>query len=87
MKIAAQLKKKFIDYSDDYAEEILANPDDFFVFVDLRLTECEPSDLCGIPRDRESNVKFLPLTWARYPQMGTRGLNQAAGMLLLDERE
>jgi len=46
-EIAQKVGKKFIDYSDDYADEILENPDKYFVFVDLRLTECEPSDLCG----------------------------------------
>lgn len=46
-EIARKLGKKFIDYSDDYADKILESPEDYFVFVDLRLTECEPSDLCG----------------------------------------
>ena len=45
--IAASLKKEFIQYDDDVAEMILSDPEKYFVFLDLRLTECEPSDLIG----------------------------------------
>jgi len=49
-RLALGLGKEFIDYNDDVAPKILAEPERYFVFVDFRLTECEPSDLLGIPK-------------------------------------
>jgi len=77
-RIAKSLNKEFIDYNDDEAPNILAEPERYFVFVDFRLTECEPSDLLGIPRDVDGSSRYLPLLWARC-------LSKSAGLLLLDE--
>jgi predicted GTPase len=52
-RLAKDLGKEFIDYSDEQAPKILAEPERYFVFCDFRLTECEPSDLLGIPKARE----------------------------------
>ena len=38
-ELARMMNREFIDYSDDVAETILANPEKYFVFVDFRLTE------------------------------------------------
>lgn len=77
-KLAKTMRKEFVDYDDDKAAMILSEPDKYFVFVDLRLTECEPSDLCGLPQHVNGSVRFSPLLWARC-------LSKAAGLLLLDE--
>ena len=77
-RLAKLTGKEFVDYDDDKAAMILAEPERFFVFVDLRLTECEPSDLLGLPHKVDGSVRFSPLLWARC-------LNKAAGLLLLDE--
>jgi hypothetical protein len=79
-EIATKLKKEFVIYSDDIAEQLLAEPEKYFVFTDFRLTECEPSDLAGIPRDVPSinATKLSPMLWARV-------LSRCAGILLLDE--
>jgi hypothetical protein len=79
-EIASKLNKQFVIYSDDIAEQLLAEPDKYFVFTDFRLTECEPSDLAGIPRDVPSinATKLSPMLWARV-------LSKCAGILLLDE--
>jgi hypothetical protein len=79
-EIATKLKKEFVIYSDDIAEQLLQEPDKYFVFTDFRLTECEPSDLAGIPRDVPSinATKLSPMLWARV-------LSKCAGILLLDE--
>ena len=69
---------QFIHYTDDVAKEILANPQKYFVFVDLRLTEIEAADLSGIPRDTDGAVTYKPLLWARV-------LSKAQGVLFLDE--
>ena len=77
-KLAKGAGKEFVDYDDDKAEMILEEPEKYFVFVDLRLTECEPSDLLGLPHKVNGSVMFSPLLWARC-------LNKSAGLLLLDE--
>jgi len=76
--LAKTMRKEFVDYDDDKAAMILSEPDKYFVFVDLRLTECEPSDLCGLPQHVNGSVRFSPLLWARC-------LSKTAGLLLLDE--
>jgi len=77
-RLAKLTNREFIDYNDDEATRVLASPDNYFVFVDFRLTECEPSDLLGIPRDVDGASRFSPLLWARC-------LSKTAGLLLLDE--
>jgi len=67
----------FYEYDDTEAEKILRD-DKAFVFLDLRLTEVEPSDLIGIPRDVDGAVAYKPLLWARV-------LNKRPGVLFLDE--
>jgi len=51
MKLAELLGKEFVVYDDLVAEDILREPERYFVMVDFRLTEVEPSDLLGIPRE------------------------------------
>jgi hypothetical protein len=87
MEIARELELEFVIYDDSRAEEILRNPDKYYVFVDLNLNQLEPSDLSGIPRevkitlgDNETveGVQYVPFLWALC-------LSRAAGMLFLDE--
>jgi len=76
--LAKKKGKIFIDYDDDIADEVLKEPQKFFVFHDLRLVEIEPSDLIGIPEKEENYTKFNPLKWARIQSL-------TEGVLLLDE--
>jgi hypothetical protein len=76
--IAEKLNKKFIRYDDNKYDEIMQHPDYYFVFVDLRLTEVEPSDLMGIPREKNGTMFYVPPSWARV-------LSKAPGILFLDE--
>lgn len=77
-RLATNLDKQFVDYDDDIAGEILTNPTDYFTFIDLRLTECEPSDLTGIPKEIDDSIRYKPLLWARV-------LSKTSGVLLIDE--
>jgi len=95
-KIAKSLDKKFVelefrwengeivDYSAVFkkAINILRNPDEYFVLIDLRLTECEPTDLLGIPRDFSvEDLKvfdYVPFIWQLVA-------SASAGILFLDE--
>lgn len=78
MELARSMGKEFIDYNDTVGHKILENPKKYFIFHDLRLTEVEPSDLIGIPRDVDESVVYKPLLWAKV-------LNVADGILFLDE--
>ncbi|MCS7118273.1 MAG: hypothetical protein NZ957_05770 [Thaumarchaeota archaeon] len=71
---AERMGLKFFMYDDtaDIGE-------DAYVYVDLRLTEMEPSDLIGIPRDADGYVAYKPLRWAAVLA------HAKAGMLFLDE--
>jgi len=73
-----RMNKKFVDYSDDLAEEILANPNKYFVFHNLPLVGCEPSDLTGHPRLTNGRVRYYPLEWAQV-------MSKTAGVLFLDD--
>lgn len=75
----ARLKnKEFINYDDTYADKILSKPDRYFVLVDFRLTEVEPADLMGIPKECNEGVCYKPFLWAL-------ALSKSEGILLLDE--
>jgi len=76
---AKRLGKEFVDYSDDDYYDIIKEPDRYYVFVDFRLSECEPSDLLGTPRDVGDAVTYKPLMWARAMSKAK------TGVLLLDE--
>lgn len=76
---AESLGLQFVDYDDRIFEEVMQNPERYYVFVDLRLTEVEPSDLIGIPRDADGYVAYKPLKFA----MALSSVNR--GMLFLDE--
>ncbi|RLE64873.1 MAG: hypothetical protein DRJ47_06775 [Thermoprotei archaeon] len=75
---AKRMGKEFVDYDDSMFSDIMREPDKYYVFVDMRLTECEPSDLIGVPRDLDSIVMYKPLGWSRV-------LSRCAGLLFLDE--
>ncbi|MFO7968307.1 MAG: hypothetical protein R6U44_11975 [Archaeoglobaceae archaeon] len=78
-RLAHEMGKEFIDYDDDTsAEKILDDPDSYFVFIDFRLSEVEPSDLLGIPQRDDGAVRYAPLLWAKC-------LSKCAGILMLDE--
>lgn len=77
-EIAESLGKEFVLFDDSRFEEIMANPDDYFVLVEFILTQCEPYDLMGAPRDEGDYLRYKPFTWATV-------LSKCSGMLFLDE--
>ena len=60
--------------------EIKSNPEKYFVFFDLRLTEVEPQDLMGLPRIVENLTEYAPPAWAFI-----LALPNIEGILFLDE--
>lgn len=77
--IAKKLKRKFVEYDDFVADEILQNPDKYFVYHSLPLVECEPTDLSGYPRlDKNGNAKYFPFLWIDV-------MRKCPGILMLDD--
>ena len=77
---ARKLGLEFIDYDYTHYRDVMSEPERYYVFYDLRLTEVEPTDIGGVPRDlNDSAIANKQYDWAI-------ALNKArAGMLLLDE--
>lgn len=83
--IAQARDKSFVDFAaadEALIQDIVCNPEKYFLFHDFRATELEPSDLLGIPQRIEiaglEAMRYVPLLWAIC-------LNKTAGMLFLDE--
>jgi len=73
----------FIDYSGvEDLERVIREPWRYFVYVDLRLTSLEPSDITGIPRKTavagETISEYVPFGWAK-------ALSLSPGLLNLEE--
>jgi len=83
---AERLGRVFVDITDHRAragvvEELEKDPrasEKYFLFLDLRLTEVEPYDITGIPRDAGRYTEYKPMAWAY-------ALSLAPGVLFLDE--
>jgi len=81
-KEAIALGREFIDYDDDdeLFLRIAKNPEKFYIYLDLRLSETEPTDFLGVPRDIDHFIVYKPLRWVQifsHPN--------SAGLLFLDE--
>jgi len=77
-ELAKDLGLQYEEYDETKISEYLNNPGKYFLLVDIRLTEVEPADLIGIPRDVNGHVEYKPLGWAVC-------LNKNPGILFLDE--
>ena len=77
--LAQELNKEFIEIVDnDEAIKVLKEPEKYFVLIDIRLTQIEPVDLTGIPKDLDGEVTYKPFLWMKV-------LSKTAGILFLDE--
>ena len=76
--IAKALGRTFVEYDDFIADEILKNPDKYFVYHSLPLVECEPTDISGYPRLENGHAQYFPFLWMIV-------LQKCPGMLVLDD--
>jgi len=79
---------KLLNFASVYekAIEILQDPDSYFVYMDVRLTEFDPVDLTGVPRDFEIEVGNLKAKLFDYqPFIWQLIASACAGVLNLDE--
>jgi energy-coupling factor transporter ATP-binding protein EcfA2 len=79
---AEKLGREFVDYDDDdeLFLRIAKNPERYYVFLDLRLSECEPTDFLGVPRDIDHFIVYKPLRWVQVFSH-----KSSAGLIFLDE--
>jgi len=62
-------------------KEVWENPEKYFVLFDLRLSQCDPSDLKGLPKvNIKDVVEWLPVLWFSYFSK-----KNADGIIFLDE--
>ena len=99
-RIAKKLNKKFvefkftwksngeIDYKNVYSKaiEVLKNPEKYFVYIIMRLSEREPTDFTGIPREIEINYNGKKIILSDYkPFIWQLIASACAGFLVLDD--
>ncbi|PSN87452.1 hypothetical protein B9Q03_10535 [Candidatus Marsarchaeota G2 archaeon OSP_D] len=82
-KKAAELGLMWVDYDtlDAESAERIAQPGErekHYVYADVRVTQLDPVDLMGLPRQVGSRARFLPLDLATLFERGH-------GLLVLDE--
>ncbi|MHA1286370.1 MAG: hypothetical protein ACTSPB_03085 [Candidatus Thorarchaeota archaeon] len=79
---------KLLNFASVYekAIEILQDPDAYFTYMDIRLTEFDPVDLTGVPRDFEIEIGNLKAKLFDYqPFIWQLIASACAGVLNLDE--
>jgi hypothetical protein len=77
-RVAHKRGREFIVYDGTNGDLILSNPDKYSVFVAFAASHLEPTDLIGIPREKDGYLVFKPLEWAEV-------LRRAGGVLFIDE--
>ena len=105
MELAEEIDKEFIEVKFRFkggkqllnftavyekAIQILQDPDRYFTFIDIRLTDYDPVDLTGVPRDFEIDIgddsKDLKARFFDYqPFIWQLIASACAGVLLIDE--
>lgn len=67
MKDGKPLMRQFVKWNDFDHKTLFANPGHYFVFTDIRLSQCDPSDIRGLPfLAGEDRVVYTPPTWAWF---------------------
>jgi hypothetical protein len=84
-KIAEQKGKQFVEWiktTREQKQEIFANPEKYFVLIDIRLSEYDSSDIKGLPifKDDKLSIEFKVPFWALFLEN-----LKSDGVLLFDE--
>lgn len=83
-RIAEEKGKEFVEYfdlNDSERDQLIQNPEPFFIYVDLRLAEMDRSDVVGVPvKSDKPYTVYSPPSWAF-----TLTRPGADGFLFLDE--
>lgn len=83
-EIAEIRKREFKDWNrltNIEKEELFKNPEKYFVFIDIRLSEFDPSDIKGLPSlDGNDTIDWKIPKWAKFIT-----LENSDGILFFDE--
>lgn len=84
-KIAKNKKKEFVEWNrltKEKKQEVYDNPDKYFVFIDIRLSEFDSSDVKGLPdfRSGKESIEWRVPFWAKFLT-----LDKSDGVLFFDE--
>jgi len=83
-EVAASKKRKFVlweDTTNDEKNEMIDNPQDYFVFCDQRIGQMDSTDLRGIPNMMDTEkLQTIPYAWVIYFTQA-----QADGVVFFDE--
>ena len=83
-RIAEEKGKEFVEFfdlDDNERDQLIQNPEPFFIYVDLRLAEMDRSDVVGVPvKSDKPYTVYSPPSWAF-----TLTRPGADGFLFLDE--
>lgn len=85
IELAEQKGKKFVEWNNSTKEEketIAANPKDYFLFVDIRLSEYDSSDIKGLPdfKGDDDTIIWKTPFWAKVVTHA-----ESDGLLFFDE--
>lgn len=76
-------KIQFVEWSEMDSKtkrDAVLYPENYFVFLDFRLGECDSSDIRGIPKLNNDYTEFMPLSWMEYFKQ-----EKADGAIFFDE--
>ena len=79
--MATSRNKEFLEWNEctmEQKKEVITNPDKYFGFLDIRLTQYEPSDIKGLPSFQEGTVVWQQNLWVKAFQA-------IDGVILFDE--
>ena len=80
-EIAREMNREFVEWNkirDKYM--IIRNPSKYFVLIDIRLSQYDPSDLKGLPKSVDGGIEWKPPMW-----LYAMSLPGSAGIIFLDE--
>lgn len=72
--------REFIEWEDADADALLENPDEYFLFVDERLAQADPSDVKGLPDLDGDSTEWKPPKWINVISQ-----EDIAGFVFVDE--
>lgn len=84
-EIAKEKKREFFDWNRSTSKEkevLMQNPEKYFVFIDIRLSEYDSSDIKGLPdfTDNKKTIEWKIPTWAKLTAQPN-----SDGILFFDE--
>jgi len=84
LSTAEQEKKEFVDWnrvSKETKKAVIKNPEKYFVFMDIRLSQYDTTDLKGLPKINSDEV----LEWLIQNWLFCLTNNKASGIVFFDE--